>query len=92
MTQVITSTAGYYEVQEVGEFGRVYKWRPEIVVVECTCGGKPNLTNSATNCVACGADHSSIIREWLGAARRLEERKNHPWRYARGNEEAKITF
>jgi hypothetical protein len=91
VAQVIASTAGYYEVQEV-EFGQVYKWRPEIVTVECACGERPNLTGSATDCEACSADHEAVIREWLKAARRLEEGKIHPWRYAGHDEEAGLPY
>lgn len=81
MAQVIRSTGGFYEVQEV-EFGRVYKWHPESAVVECACGERPSLTSSVTACQACGANHAVVIREWLGAVRQLEEDKIHPWRYA----------
>jgi len=37
MVRVIERSGGRYEVQEV-EFGRVYKWSPECVVIECDCG------------------------------------------------------
>ena len=36
-------------VQEV-EFGRVYKWCPEYVVIECDCGERLSLTGSTTVC------------------------------------------
>jgi hypothetical protein len=35
--RVIERVRGHYEVQEV-ECGKVYKWRPESVVVACECG------------------------------------------------------
>ncbi len=75
--QVIMSTAGRYEVQEL-EFGQVYKWHPETVVVECDCGERPTLTSSTTTC-ECGADHAAVVREWL--AFRTREEVARPWRY-----------
>ena len=42
MANVIECAEGRYEVQDV-EFGRVYKWRPERVVVECDCGERTAL-------------------------------------------------
>ena len=35
--QVIEHIQGHYDVEDV-EFGRVYKWHPGSVVVECVCG------------------------------------------------------
>ena len=75
--QVITSTAGRYEVQEL-EFGQVYKWHPETVVVECGCGEKPSLTSATTTCKKCGADHTAVVREWVAVRRREEDAR--PWR------------
>ncbi|HZY57915.1 MAG TPA: hypothetical protein VFE09_08990 [Rubrobacteraceae bacterium] len=80
--QVIMSTAGRYEVQEL-EFGQVYKWHPETVVVECDCGERPTLTSSTTTC-ECGADHAAVVREWLAFRRREEVAR--PWRYYSGGD------
>jgi hypothetical protein len=74
---VIMSTVGHYEVQEL-EFGQVYKWHPETVVVECDCGESPALTTTTT-CKKCGTDYTTVVRRWV-AARRKEE-VAHPWRY-----------
>lgn len=83
MAQVIMSTPGRYEVQEIGEFGRVYKWHPEHVVLECGCGERPSLTGLRTAC-ECGAEHTGVVREWLVARRR--EETAHPWRnYSAGD-------
>jgi hypothetical protein len=75
---VVMSTTGHYEVQEL-EFGQVYKWHPETVVVVCDCGEAPALTSTKTTCKKCGADHTTVVRRWV-AARRKEEAA-HPWRY-----------
>jgi hypothetical protein len=79
-------TEGRYEVQEV-EFGRVYRWCPECLVVECDCDKRLTLTSSATTCRWCGADHASVVREEL-ANRRLGDEALHPWRYVRDREDA----
>jgi hypothetical protein len=78
--QVIERTEGHYDVQEV-EFGTVYRWCPECVVVECYCGERPALTHSESTCPECGADHVAIVREEL-AARRVGDETIHPWHYA----------
>jgi hypothetical protein len=91
VAQVITSTGGYYELEEV-EFGRIYKWQPEIVTLECTCGKRSDLSMCVTNCEACGTDHATVIREWLGSARRPEEDEIHPWRYTRHGGENGLPF
>ena len=46
---VIERIEGYYEAQEV-EFGRVYRWTPETVVIACDCGERLLLTGFATTC------------------------------------------
>ena len=79
---------GCYEVQDI-EFGKVYKWHPESILIECGCGENPSLTSSQTICVWCGADHASIIREEL-ATRRPEDETTHPWRYAEDREETTL--
>jgi hypothetical protein len=93
MPQVIRSTEGRYDVQEVEEFGRAYRWRPEQVVIECDCGERPTLTSARTACGECGADHTVLIREWLaGTRRRLkgDEVTTHPWRFWHPPESAGI--
>ena len=89
MVTVIERTEGRYEVQEV-EFGRVYKWCPECVVVECGCGRTPTLTNAETSC-DCGADHAAVVREELAAERSRNE-PPHPWRHLHYSEDTGIPF
>ena len=78
--QVVERTEGHYDVQEV-EFGTVYRWCPECVVVECDCGERPTLTRLESICPECGADHAAIIREDL-AIRRVGDETIYPWHYA----------
>ncbi len=85
MARVIEATAGGYETREV-EFGRVYKWHPGHAVVECNCGEVSTLTDSASVCRRCGADHAIAVREGLAVAR-LGNEALHPWRYARDRED-----
>jgi len=83
--QVIEHTEGHYDVEEV-QFGTVYRWCPECVVVECDCGERLSLTPSQTTCPECGVDHGPIVREEL-ASRQLEDELSHPWRYAAERED-----
>ena len=86
--QIIERTEGHYDVQEV-EFGRVYKWCPECVVVKCDCGERTTLTPSETTCPECGSEHASVVRQEL-TPRRLGDEITHPWRYAGDREGAEI--
>lgn len=62
MARVIERVEAHYEVQDV-EMGKVYRWRPESVVVECYCGKEPTLTASKNACSECGADHRTLVEE-----------------------------
>ena len=89
MVTSIERTEGRYEVQEV-EFGKVYKWLPERVMVGCGCGRTLSLTPSETSC-DCGADHAAIVREEL-AAERLRNEPPHPWRQMHYSKDTGIPF
>lgn len=90
MMTTIERTEGHYDVQEV-EFGRVYRWCPGCVVLECDCGERLTLTNSVNTCNRCGANHATAVREKL-ADDRLGDEALRPWRYAGGHEDASIPF
>ncbi len=87
MVRVIERVAGRYEVGEV-DFGRVYRWRPERVVLECECGERSVFTGSATTC-GCGLNHVAVVREGTDAGR-LGDEALRPWRYAGDREDAGI--
>ncbi len=90
--RIIDRVAGRYEVVQETEFGRVYKWRPERVVVECDCGERPTLTGSMTTC-ECGADHGVNIQEEVVAHQMPEDEEAlRPWRSWRSSEETGIPF
>ena len=75
-------------------FGRVYKWRPESVLIECEeCGERLSLFSaSATFCTACGADHTLVVQEEELADRLHKDEVIHPWRYARDREDVGLPF
>jgi hypothetical protein len=76
--RVIERIEGCYETQ-VAPFGKVYVWRPERFVVECSCGERSTLVGTMTAC-GCGADLVATLRETPSARRPREGL--HPWRYA----------
>jgi hypothetical protein len=81
---VIERVDAHYEVQDV-PMGKVYRWCPEKVLVECEeCGEKPTLTASTRTCGECGADHRAIVEEvGLEARPQEDEVVEHPWRSLR---------
>jgi hypothetical protein len=78
VAKVIECVKAHYEIQHV-EMGKVYRWCPQSVVLECACGKQPTLSASkTTSCPHCGADHTDIAQEMLEA--RPEDKGDHPWR------------
>ena len=93
MVTTIECVEEHYDVREV-EFGRIYKWCPQSVVVECDCGEKTifNSTLALSSSVAlceCGLDYIAAIEEELQRHQpeALEqgqsdyEETHHPWLY-----------
>ena len=58
VAKIIERARARYEVEEA-EYGKVYRWQPETVVVECGCGEETALTPSDTVC-----------EEWTGRSTR----------------------
>ena len=90
-TKVVERVDARYDIQEL-QVGKVYKWRPESLLIECECGQRTTLTVSDTTCEECGEEHMDLLREDLrdhrrGRQRRLGEEDLHPWRYAEDSEE-----
>ena len=90
MAKIIERARAGYDVQEV-DFGTVYKWRPESVVVECGCGEETNLTHSETACEECGSEHTELVQEDLSDRQPRGEEGVHPWRYS-GDSEGDATL
>ncbi len=86
MAKVIERARARYEVEDV-EYGKVYRWQPEAVVVECTCGEEAALTPSETACEECGAEHTGLFREDLSDRQPQSDEDIHPWRYTEDGED-----
>jgi hypothetical protein len=89
VAKVIERLEACYEVQEV-DFGKVYKWCPECIVVECECGQGLSFTTFTTSCVECGRDHGLVVKEASTDNRHQSDQTLHPWRYysSEGREDA----
>ena len=80
MAKVIERLDAGYEIQEV-KFGKVYKWRPERVMLECECGKRLSLSASTTSCLECGRDHGLVVKEASMDNWHQSDQTLHPWRY-----------
>jgi hypothetical protein len=49
MATIIERVEAHYEVQDV-EMGKVYRWCPANVLIECTCGEESTLSAFITIC------------------------------------------
>lgn len=65
MMQIIKRTKAQYEARQV-EFGEIYRWCPERLVLQCECGERPALINSVTTCYGCDTDCVFIFRDEFG--------------------------
>jgi hypothetical protein len=84
--KIVEHIPEHYEVQEVEDLGRTYRWCPEQVVLECdACGTR--MTHKRSNLVTaivackCGARSTARVREELLVELLTEEEVAHPWRY-----------
>jgi hypothetical protein len=60
--------------------GKVYRWHPESVVVECECGENLTLMASKHTCEECRADNRPVVEEVLEAPTEDEQEEVvHPW-------------
>ena len=74
MAKLIEKVEAGYEVEEV-EFGTVYRWCPESVVIECDCRQSFSVKGAKDAwCPRCGADYSGGVgREGLTGKPLTEE-------------------
>jgi hypothetical protein len=80
VTQIIERVKAHYEVEEV-EFGTVYIWCPERVVVECDCSQTFTTEGAMVgSCPRCGAEHTGVVARELGAKPLAEEEAYRPVR------------
>jgi hypothetical protein len=94
--RIVERIPAHYEVEEVTNLGRSYRWCPEQVVVECDgCTdrmtfNRSKLLTSIVTC-ECGARSTGSVREELLAEQLLaEDEVTHPWRFWRSREETGI--
>jgi hypothetical protein len=85
VAKVIERARAGYEVEEV-EYGKIYTWQPETVVVECGCGEEANLTHSETACEECGTEHTELVWEDLSDLQPQKDEYVHPWRCTEDDE------
>jgi hypothetical protein len=85
--KIVERIPAHYEVQEVSDFARSYRWCPEKVVLECgacrtrTTYKRVDLISSLATC-ECGARCSASVREELICESLVDdEQRIHPWRY-----------
>ena len=93
--RVVERVAGQYETQDL-EFGRLYKWHPERVMVECKCGKRSTfkrleIIDSIPTC-ECGEDHSARVREELVIEMLEDDEVVRPWRHWRSFEGTSLPF
>lgn len=87
----------HYEVEELEDLGRTYKWRPAQLVTMCRgCGRRVTfeesyLLVSVVACDECGERSSAEIREEL-VKERMADEDARPWRYWHPKEGAGIPF
>ncbi len=91
MVRVVKHVEGSYETQDV-EFGTVYRWCLDCVVVECDCSERSILAASSTTCDECGADHAAMVREELATRSQNKGEVPRPWRYDCSSEDIGLPF
>lgn len=75
--ETVEVEAPRYEAQEI-PFGRVYKWLPPKVALECSCGNLCVFTRARdARCALCQRDHAAAVEE--GIAQADGEGLMHPW-------------
>ena len=82
MVQIVERVQAHYENREM-PFGKVYKWHPASVALECDCGEKVtlNATSTITTCSRCGADLGTFVHDIREREGRLPDKLTHPWFY-----------
>ena len=100
--RIIEHVVEDYDVQDV-EFGKIYVWCPESVLVECECGERATIKRSellsgTIHSCDCGKDQMSGIREEIQKEEEVvgrsfkDDKVVHPWRYWHPSEQSGIPF
>ncbi len=94
--RIVERIPAHYEIEEVRDLGRSYRWCPEKVAVECGgCGkrmsfNRSQLITSIVTCGGCGTRSTAGVREELLVEVLAEDEVAHPWRYWQLMEESGI--
>lgn len=94
---IVERIAEHYEVEELEDLGRTYRWRPAQLVARCRgCSRRAifeesYLIVSMVTCDGCGERSSAEIREEL-VKERMADEEVYPWRYWRPKEGAGIPY
>jgi len=82
MSHIFERVQARYESREM-PFGKVYRWHPARVALECDCGEKVTLeaTSTTTTCRRCGADLGGFVLDIGEREGRLPDALTHPWFY-----------
>ena len=85
--EVIERIVEHYEIKDV-QYSGVYKWCPELVVVQCACGKRATYKRAdfiGFVVTACECGDDVMVRSWQEMVTEpLDEdceAKHHPWRY-----------
>ena len=95
--RIVEQTEGHYEIHDV-QFGKVYRWHPESVTIECEeCGKRSSHTHSSfissvITCEECGQDDTTRIREEVVIQVLEDDKALHPWRDWRTSKDSGIPF
>ena len=96
--KIVEHIPAHYEVQDVEDIGRSYRWCPEQVVLECgACGMRRtckryNLISSIVSCECGERSTASVREEELIGEWAAEDERIHPWRYWHSSEDSGIPF
>src|SRR5215207_2176687 len=82
MAQILQRVQARYERHEM-PFGKVYRWHPAAVALECECGEKVTLSarSPTSTCRRCGADLGTFVLDIGEREGRLPDKLTHPWFY-----------
>ncbi len=82
MSRIIENTEAHYETLEV-PFGRIYRWHPAHLVLECDCGETLTFcaTSATCSCHRCGADYGASVHDIHYRAEYPKDEDVHPWHH-----------
>jgi hypothetical protein len=78
--KIIERVEAHYVGREI-PFGKVYKWHPAYLALECDCGEQLILsaTSTITTCGRCGANLGGFLHYIKEGEGHLPDELTHPW-------------